>query len=406
MIRYLLTLLFLVACGGLGLLIKNSPHTIEIGLSDVTISINFYAALILMLLLSYLVLKVLKFIVFLWRTPELFSRNSQRSRQRRAQQLLRSGLEEMVAGRYGLAEKALAKGAELSASLEQNAVIYYELASLCADRQNAPERRDNYLLAARRDSHYNGGSTLLHEAELALNSGDYGRAEKFLLKLLASEPANAKSNQLLDAAYRGQGKWLAAWKLLPQLQSSLSESAFGAQRQHYAREVLRSLGAGERFEELESFWNQLNGTLRTDSSLLLTYAESALQLGRVDVAEQALLTQIRATGDLTLIQAYSQLDGVNADQQLENMLAWEDKHRDDPIFLLAKAKVAYRAQHLALALETMERVIQMAPTPEAYLLWAQILESAGQGEAALHAYRRGLLPSDAPRATLLPPASP
>ncbi len=401
---YLLTLIFLAVCGAFGWLISNSITSVDLVFAEQTVSINFFVALVLMLVGSYIIIKLLKLCVILWNSPELFSRNSRLRKGRKAQNLLRRGLEEMIAGHYDQAERQLIRGANLTKELEQPAVIYYEVAAICADRQNALERRDSYLLEARKHSRQSGGSTLLNEAELALNNREYAKAEKFLLKLQQSEGYNAKVNLLLDEAYAGQQKWTEAWQQLPRLQTSLSDRDFTAKRRRYGIEALKLLGQGEDFTALDNFWRKLPNELRTDSELILVFADAAIKLGRSDVAEQTLLNQIRATNDLTLIQAYSQLQGVNGQQQLENLNQWEEKHRDNPVFMLAKAQAAYRAQDLELALALMEEVIQVTPSQQAYLLWAQILESAGQGEAALQAYRRGVAP-EVVQGTLLPPSA-
>lgn len=403
MIRYILGILFICFCGLLGYAITVSPDTIEIVLQNKIIKVDFFVAIIFAFIASYIVAKLLKLIYVIWNSPDLLTKDSKLRKKRKADKLLRKGLEEMIAGHYNLAEKHWIKGAEISKSVGEATNTFYEMAAMVADRQNATDRRNEYLLAARKEVGKTG-KTLLNEAELALNNQQYAQAESYLEKLLADEPRNNKINALLDSAYVGQNKWRQAHQHLSKMREQLSASEFQIKSQNYAVQLFKSLSdENAEFSELEQYWKGLSNELRQDNAVILQYAESAINLNHADEAEKVLLNQIKNNHDLGLIQAYSQLTRANYAQQLENILNWEKHHAQNPIFLFAKANTAFKAQNYQLALETIERVVQNAPSREAFILWAQILEALGQSDAALAAYRQGLAPQQALQGTLLPP---
>lgn len=404
MIRSLLALAFLAFCGTAGYYIATSPHEVEIFLQgrDRIIRGNLFEMAFWAFLASYLLQKALGFLYFIWRSPSLFSRNQNLRKKQRAESLLRKGLEEMILGHYPQAERLLIKGANLAKSLDQSTMIYYENAAIAADKQQADQRRDEYLLEARKDSgrtHF----TLLNEAELAFNNQDYKQAEKYLSQLLEREPRNSKILLLLDQCYAAQNKWQDAWQLSFKLNGAMNEDVLHNKRHHYALSYLHDLIQEGHAEHLNTFWSKVPQELKREQDMTLAYVEALVASNQAEEAEQYLLQEIRSTQNLALIQAYSQLTRAHYARQLENMLQWEKQHAHDPIFLLAKARIAYKAQQYELALSSIEHVLQQAPSAEAFVLWAQILEALGQNDAALSAYRQGLTQQQALQGALLLP---
>ena len=389
MIRVIIVLTILAACAALGLLVKTLPYDVLIRTQDKIISIPLIYWVIISFITVWLLGVVFKTLLLIWRSPQILSRSSETRRKRKADKMLRLGLHEFIAGQYSKAEKHLVKGATLSESLGHSAVIFYENAAIAADRQNAPERRDSYLLKARQEAgHGDQVATRLTEAEVLIANKDYARAEKLLDTL--TDRRNPKLLTLLDAAYAGQEKWAKAWDLLPSLRNSMDAEAFAEKRKNYARAMLNDTAALESYSELSAAWRNIPAEIRREPEMILIYAGSLAENGHSDESDKVLVEQIKSTQNIAFIQAYSQLRSGNFKARLANMQQWESKHPNDALFLLAKAQIAYFAKDYETANAAVEESLKRHPSSEAFALWAQILEARDEPQAALAAYRQSV----------------
>ena len=318
MIRVIIVLTILAACAALGLLVKTLPYDVLIRTQDKIISIPLIYWVIISFITVWLLGVVFKTLLLIWRSPQILSRSSETRRKRKADKMLRLGLHEFIAGQYPKAEKHLVKGATLSESLGHSAVIFYENAAIAADRQNAPERRDSYLLKARQEAgHGDQVATRLTEAEVLIANKDYARAEKLLDTL--TDRRNPKLLALLDAAYAGQEKWAKAWDLLPSLRNSMDAEAFAEKRKNYARAMLNDTAALESYSELSAAWRNIPAEIRREPEMILIYAGSLAENGHSDESDKVLVEQIKSTQNIAFIQAYSQLRSGNFKARLANM---------------------------------------------------------------------------------------
>lgn len=390
MIRVIIGLVIIGLCALTGLLIKAfNQYPVMLNTGKEIIAINPVNWVILSLICAWLLGLVFKILITLWRSPQILSRSSEVRRKRKADKLLRLGLHEFIAGQYHKAEKHLLKGGELSESLGLSPVIFYENAAIAADRQNAPERRDNYLLKARKEAgHADTLATRLTEAEMLIEHKDYARAEKLLDSL--QDRRNPKLLALLDAVYTGQENWSKAWALLPALRPYMDSAAFEAKRRQYARAMLNDTAALESYQELANAWRNIPAEIRRDPEMILIYAGSLAENGHSDESDKVLVEHIKNTQNLAFIQAYSQLRSGNFKARLAHMQQWEAKHPNDALFLLAKAQIAYFAKEYDIANAAVEASLKRHPSSEAFALWAQILEARNEPEAALAAYRESL----------------
>lgn len=392
--RIILFLLILCLCAIVGYAVNLIPLRVIFKADHYYIETSLIIWLLLSLIASVILYWALKLLCWIWHSPQILSRNSAVRRQYKADRLLKSGMSALLAGHYSRAERDLDRGGKLAESLGQDAVIYFENAAIAADRQNAKDRRDHYLLRARQDARTNQGGTLarITEAEIHIDNGNYEQAAKLLEKLHAEEPRNSKIAALLNQAYTGQQNWAKAWELLPVLRPHLSNADFAAKQKTCAKGLLHDTAARESVAELEAAWKHLPGELRRDKELILQYAGALVENDHPEEAEKLLAGEIRQTQDLEYIQAYSQLRRADFRAQLEHMKQWEGKHANDAIFLYAKALIAYKAKELDTALAAIEEAVKRSQTKEAFALYAQILEAKNRPEAALVAYRQSVAP--------------
>lgn len=394
MIRTIIVLIILSICVIGGYYIQTLPYYVrvyDIGAS-LFIEIPLLAWVLLSLACAFVLGLCFKSVWFIWRSPKIFSRNAQVRREYKANQLLRQGFEAMSVGDYRRAEKKLVKGGELTEQNGKNPVLYYENAAIAADRQNANERRDTYFKLARHKAENQKDTRLtsITEAETLVANGEYTAAVKLLEPMQPKDPRNSKILNLLDECYCKLERWQDAWQNLRKLRNYLSNDEFTIRKKTYARGMLRDTSAIETYEQLQSAWRQLPTEIRAEKEMLMQYASSLVENGHSAEAEKLLSTQIKTTADIDLVQAYSQLRGINFKKALSYLNNLEPRFIENATFQYCKALIAYRAQEFAIANTAIESSIKLQKTPEAFALWGQILEASKQPEAALAAYHQSV----------------
>ena len=393
MVRVILALFAFALCTFIGYAVNQIPVRVYFKTATHYVETSLIVWLILSLIASGIIFYCLRVLCVLWHSPQILSRSSSVRRRHKAERLLKSGLAAMLSGHYGRAERDLEHGGRLMTALGRDAVIYYENAAIAADRQNAKDRRDHYLLRAREGARQQQSNlTRLTEAEIHVQNGAYDQAVKLLEQLHSEEPRNSKIIALLDTAYAAQQNWEKAWHNLAVLRPQLDDAAYHSRRQTYAQGILHD-SAKSDIQTLEAAWKRLPADLRHDKALILQYAGALAANDHPEEAEKLLAGEIRQSQDLELIQAYSQLRRADFRAQLDNMKQWESKHANDAIFLYTKALIAYKAKDLDTALQAVEEAIKRGQAPEAFALYAQILDAQNRPEAALLAYRQSVAPA-------------
>jgi len=223
MVRIILILLALCLCGVAGYAVNLLPQQrVYVFAAGYYVETSLIVWLILSLIASGIIFYCLRILCVLWHSPQILSRSSSVRRRHKAERLLKSGLAAMLSGHYGRAERDLEHGGRLMTALGQDAVIYYENAAIAADRQNAKDRRDHYLLRAREGARQQQSNlTRLTEAEIHVQNGAYEQALKLLEQLHNEEPRNSKIIALLDQTYAGQQAWDKAWSNLSALRRQI-----------------------------------------------------------------------------------------------------------------------------------------------------------------------------------------
>ena len=349
MIRTLIVLCILGICAFIGYQVQTLPLYVRFynDLNNSYFQTPFLAWILISLLAAMLLFLMFKILWFVWRSPKIFSRSSQARKESKAHRLLQQGLSALSLGNYRQAEKKLVKGGQLAAQIGQSPVLYYEYAASAADYQQANERRDQYFLLAR--EYANNKENLLarlNEAESQVANGEYAAAIKSLQQLQNKDPRNPKIINLLDSAYVHSEQWALAWQNLSGLRNHISEANYRERRKLYARGMLQDTSAVETFEQLQTAWKNLPADIRADKGMLLQYANSLVENGHAEQAEKLLAAELKQHQDLDLLQAYSQLRGINFAKALKNLENLQAHFPDNAVYLYCLALVAYRAEDL------------------------------------------------------------
>ncbi len=394
MVRSIIVIFILCICMLVGFNVHNLMLNVHLynAASDTMIKMPLVAWLLLSLAFSFTFLFVFKILLFVWRSPKIFSRSAKHRKEYKAHRLLQQGLSALGSGDYRRAEKKLAKGGQLAEKIGESPVVYYQNAAIAADRQNENTRRDEFFILAREYAgHSESKLALLTEAESHIANKKYKPAVKILQGLHEQEPRNSKILELLDKGYVGLEQWSDAWKNLGKLHHYLTNEQYAERKRVYAKGMLKDTANIETFEQLQTAWRSLPADIRAEKDMIMQYANSLIDNGHSEQAEKVLATQLKSNADLELVQAYSQLRGINFSKAMKTLESLENKFPDNELFFYCQALVAYRAQDLKRANDYVEKSLKIKTTPEAFSLWGQILEAREQPEAALVAYRQGVL---------------
>ncbi|MBR1374709.1 MAG: heme biosynthesis protein HemY [Cardiobacteriaceae bacterium] len=393
MLRAIIVLFLLSVCLIIGYAVQTLPMSVRI--YDFANNRYFETPLISWILLSLVCAAVLlicgKFLGFLLRSPEIFSKNAQNRKSYQAHRFLEQGLRSLATGDYSDAEKKLVKGGQIAEQLGLSPVLYYENAALAADRQNNSERRDKYFLLARENSvDKDSLLTKISEAETRIANGEFQVAAQILEKIARQDPKNPKIALLLDSVYPQLGKWTNAWHNLDKIKKQLSNAQFAEKKKSYAKEMLQDTSAVETFEELQTAWKNLPSEIREDREMIVLYAASLSENGHHEEAAKLLASQIKSNPDITLLRAYSDLQGINDARSAENLEAWSKLFGKNPEYLYCRALIALRNNQLAEAEKFISESLNLRETSESLALLGTICDYQKQSAQALKAYRKSV----------------
>lgn len=307
-------------------------------------------------------------------------------RRRRSQRALGNGLIALAEGDFGRAEQILSRGADD----DMAPALHYLGAAEAAQAQNAIERRDNYLSLAREAMPSAEVAIGIKRAEMQLADQQFEQARATLDYLADRHPDNKQVLGLQQRTYAEIGDARALLALLPALRrhrvftperllACETETAETLMSRHYAS-----------VDDLNEVWNLLPKPAREQPRIIALYAQRLGLLGFDEEAEKLLRKSLVRHWQGDLVRQYGEVHIHNRALQLERAEAWLATRTDDPDLLLCLAKLSIAADEWDKARATLQRLIEVAPSPLAYRLLAGVYEQAAEFEAAARCQRDGL----------------
>jgi HemY protein len=338
--------------------------------------------LIVLLLLLYAGVRVL---LAVWRAPRALGEQLAEHRARRATRRLTEGVMQLAEGRWNKAEKLLAGGARRN----EAALLNYLMAARAAQLQGAGDRRDQWLQKALEERPDAAATILLTRAELQFEAGEFNSALATLRHLMESQPDNAVALGLLARTQAELADWPAVLELLPRLKYTNLEPAV---LEKLACEALErySRDSDITHEAFEKTWSGLPSALRRAPSLLRVRALVLQRLDHADQAETELRGYLRREWHAVLVATYGEIISSDPREQLRRAEKWLDRHADDPVLLLAAARLCIANELWGKARSYLESSLAIAARPESYALYAGLLEKLGEPDGAAQAWRSGL----------------
>jgi len=331
---------------------------------------------------------LVRLLVHILRAPRALGRMAGQYRARREQRLLTSGLLDMAEGNWSRGERTLTRGVRRN----ENPLLNYLSAARAAQLQGAYERRDNWLRMAYEQSPDAGNAVLLTQAELQMAHGQFDQALTTLSRLLEIAPDHAQGLGMLARLRREREDWDSVMALLPKLQArkvlpaaELDALAVGAHAN-----ALSILERTPDAAALEAQWSGVPRNLRSNPVLLKAWARALKKCGQSAQAEPVIRRQLKQSWDSELALEYSRLDVSDKTKHLGRAEVWLTEHSDDPLLLLAVARLSMRNELWGKARSYLETSLGIKPSTEGYQLYGRLLEKLGESANASEAFRAGL----------------
>ena len=385
--RYLiLIILALAAAVGLGHLLQQDPGFIIIGYGGKFFRMSFVPFAVIAIGATVLIYAALRALWQVLTVGKRWRKWSNTRKQKKSHRALDEGLLALAAGEFARAEKLLSQGAKS----DESPAVHWLAAAEAAQGQQATDRRDLYLSRAREAEPHAEAAIGLRRASMQMQNNQLEQARAAAEYLSDRYPDNHQVLLLRRDVYLKNEDWHGLLNLLPAIKRhrALSDEAFVALEKQTGVALLG--GYFGALEELNSTWEKISKSGRSNPVTIAKYADALLAFGQHEEAENMLRKAIAHGWHKALVQAYRRVEIGNGDLQLERAEAWLKSRPDDPDLLITLANLAVKADRWEKARGYLDRLSKSQATPEAYQLLADILEHEGNPAEASRCRRDGL----------------
>ncbi|MCU7905243.1 MAG: heme biosynthesis protein HemY [Candidatus Thiodiazotropha sp. (ex Epidulcina cf. delphinae)] len=356
----------------------------------------FSLAGLALFLLLYVAIRILS---HLWRMPERAVNWRRKRRGQRARQALIRGLVELAEGRWKVAERHLTHYATQS----ETPLLNYLAAARTAQLQGEHARRDDYLHLAHESMPSAGVAVGLTQAELQLAHQQYEQALATLMHVRSLSPKHNYVLILLKKLYENLAEWRKLEEMLPELKRRkvIDENACQALEMRVCRERLRQ-EAGT-IDTLVRYWQSVPKGVRQKQDIVIDYCRCMMALDAGSRLEPLITAALQREWSAELVTLYGQIELADPSQQLTVAEGWLKDHQEDPVLLMALARLSLQNKLWGKGRRYLEAGIRIAPSAESYQQLGLLLERLGETDAALQCFRAGLgLECEEPQRALPP----
>ena len=350
--------------------------------------------------LNLLILVLLGLFMVFYAAMRLFSATfglPKRVREYRARQqrdkaglVFQDAVRLLFEGRFGQAMKKAAEAHAAGTAPGLSALI----AARAAQRMREPAKQQYWLEHAKTDDPRTEAATLMLDAEMANEERRFDVALDALEKLQGKQGRHIAALRLELRARQGAGDWDGVIKLVRQLAKrdalpdevvreilTQAHLACIAKRRVDERQLiayLRSVPSGERSQRVVLAAARALGAIGADNDAQ-KLIESALDAAGSDAWQPELLA------------IYGRLADGEQTARIAKAEAWLRRHPDDALLLMALGRMCQRQRLWGKAQSYLEASLSVAPTQEAHLELARLLDQLGREQDANKHYRASAL---------------
>lgn len=390
--RWLLLIIVVLLAGlGVGSLAGKDPGYVLINWTTISVETTlwFFLAFVVVLILGFYFI-ARSTLVLLGSRSWFREWRDERSSGTARKQTTR-GLLALAQGQWPRAERLLTK----SAKSADTPLINYLAAARATYEQGKTLETDELLKLADQTTPGAELAVGITQAQLLMSRGQNEQALAVLLKLREAHPRHAYVLKLLVKLYQELEDWVALHKLLPVFGKTgkiSEEKLHKLENKVYVQLLEKAANSPVKQSATEILKDQFNGIPRNTRyrlPILLSYATLLHERKADDIAEEALRQGMKQNWDDALTSLYGTL---NSDpKQLAAFAGQQLNHRpNDPVLLLALARISQRQEQLDKAQEYLEKGLAQANMPELHAEMGRVLASTGNTERACEHFEAAL----------------
>jgi HemY protein len=328
--------------------------------------------------------------------PQKVAAYRQRKREREGNKGLRDALKALFEGRFGHAEKAAMRAAELP----ENAGLAALIGARAAHRMREPARRDAWLAGIVHDNTLKT-ARLMTVTELLVDDHQPEAALEAVAELTASGQRHIHALQWSMKANQQARNWPEVLRLVRTLDKRKAlHPALSSRLREMSYESLLSEGAHDA-ESMRRVWSSVPAADRTKPYIAARAAAAFNERGLHDDARVIAEAALRAEWDERVVRAYRESAGPTGSAsllaQIEHCESWMRERPNDPELALALGALCLKQKLWGKAQRYLEQALSDATDPamvrDAHLKLAQMHEALGQHEEAAGHYRQCALAS-------------
>ncbi len=363
------------------------PHRIDL-------SLNLFVVLAaLLFLVLYALLRALRATVAM---PGRVAAYRQRKREREGNKGLRDALKALFEGRFGHAEKAAARAADLP----ENAGLAALIGARAAHRMRQANRRDQWLARIVHDQSMKT-ARLMTMTELLVDDHQPEAALDAVAELNASGTRHIHALQWSMKAQQQAKNWPEVLRLVRSLDKHKAlHPALSARLRELAYDALLSDSAHDA-ESIQRVWATVPAADKVKPFIAARAAAAFNARGLHDEARVAAEQALAAEWDDRVVRAYresaAQTGSPTLLTQIEHCEAWMRDRPTDAELALTLGSLCLKQKLWGKAQRYLEQALSDATEPrmvrEAHLKLAQMHEALGQADEAASHYRQCALAS-------------
>jgi HemY protein len=363
------------------------PHRIDL-------SLNFFIVLeVLLFVLLYAMLRAFNATVSM---PARVAAYRHRKRERDANKGLREALKALFEGRFGHAEKAAGRAAELP----ENAGLAALIGARAAHRMRQPARRDNWLAGTVHDTSLKT-ARLMTVTELLVDDHQPEAALEAVAELNASGTRHLHALQWSMKAHQQAKNWPEVLRLVRSLDKHKAlHPALSARLRELAYDALLSDNAHDA-ESIQRVWASVPAQERIKPYIAAHAATALNARGLHDEARGAAEAALAAEWDDRVVRAYREAAAPAGTPallaQIEHCEQWLKQRPNDAELALTLGSLCLKQKLWGKAQRYLEQALSDATESrmvrEAHLKLAQMHEALGQHDEAAAHFRQCALAS-------------
>jgi HemY protein len=363
------------------------PHRIDL-------SLNFFVVLMVLLFaLLYALLRTFNATVSM---PARVAAYRRRKRERDGNKGLRDALKALFEGRFGHAEKAAARAADLP----ENAGLAALIGARAAHRMREPARRDSWLAGTVHDNSLKT-ARLMTVTELLVDDHRPEAALEAVAELNASGTRHIHALQWSMKAHQQAKNWPEVLRLVRSLDKHKAlHPALSARLRELAYDALLSDNSHDA-ESIQRVWSTVPSTDRIKPYIAAHAATALNARGLHDEARMTAEEALRVEWDDRVVRAYREAAAPAGSAallaQIEHCEQWIKQRPNDAELALTLGSLCLKQKLWGKAQRYLEQALSDATEPrmvrESHLKLAQMHEALNQHEEAAAHFRQCALAS-------------